>query len=115
MSEVNKKEQKRLWQKEYDQRECQKEKRRSASLALGKQKKIVNTMLRLESHTQDELLLIAQLKCNELGVNYDLFETAIKTTLAILGGSRSDQSDLTNVSISEQQANQSTAQESRAL
>ena len=109
MSELDKKEHKRLWQKEYDQRECQKEKRRSASLALGKQKKLINTMLRLESHTQDELLYIAQLKCKELGVNYDLFETALKTAIAILGGSRSIQSDLTNVSISEQQAYQSTA------
>ena len=108
MCESDKKEHKRLWQKEYDQRECQKERRRSASLALGKQKKVINTMLRLESHTQDELLHIARLKCNELGVNYDLFETALKTAIAILGA-RNVQSDLTNDSISEQRANQPTA------
>lgn len=110
--DIDRKEQRRLKSKEYEQQPHRKEKRRDESIALAKQKKIINTMLRLESHTQDELLHIAMLKCDELVMDYKLYETALKTAIAILGGSRNVQSDRTEHSISDLQTNQSFAQPS---
>jgi hypothetical protein len=114
MSEADKREQRRQWQKEYDQRDYRKEQSRIKAKNMCRQKKLISTAARFEEHTLEELLMIAMLRCRELGIDYVSNENVILAAMQLLHGAENDQSVRGNIAIPSPRANQTTAQESRA-
>jgi hypothetical protein len=83
------KQQLRERQARYDQAEERKEKRRAASSARSREHKMITTASRLTEHTLAELIIIAQMRCRESGVDYDTYRDGIEATLALLHGGSS--------------------------
>jgi hypothetical protein len=108
-SDADKKEQKRLQSKEYEQREYRKEKRRLASATHAKEQKLINTMKRLEKHTDAELMHIMMVKCEELGIDYESNEIALKIASLVLSGSRNVQKSDINIDISDKKPTSTSA------
>lgn len=113
-TDAERKEQTRLKSKEYEQREHRKEKSRHESSERCRQKKLLSTASRFSEHDLEELLVIAMLRCRELGIDYTANEHVLVTAMRLLHGPENDQSGRANSSITEPQANQTTAQETRA-
>ena len=74
-------------QAKYDQEDERKEKRRQASSMRSREKKMITTASRLTEHTLAELIIIAQLRCREEGVEYNTYKDGIEAVLALLHGS----------------------------
>ena len=109
MSEADKKEQRRQWQKEYDQRDYRKEQSRIKSKQMCRQRKLISTAARFEQHSLDELLMVAMLRCRELGIDFASNESVIITTMKLLHGPENDQSTMKDNGIPSLQANHSSA------
>ena len=86
MSDAERKEQRRLKSIEYEQREYRKEKSRRESSERCRQKKLLSTASRFSEHDLDDLLIIAMLRCRELGVDYAANENAILGVMRLLHG-----------------------------
>lgn len=106
MSEADKKEQRRQWQKEYDQRDYRKEQSRIKSKEICRQRKLISTASRFEEHTLEELLTIAMLRCRELGIDFVSNKNVIMTAMKLLHGPENDQSERGYNGIPSLQANQ---------
>ena len=89
-SEAERKTKRCAWLKEYEQRDYRKEKSRVESRERCRQKKLLSTAARFEEHSFDELLIIAMLRCQELGIDYKENENVIMTTMKLLHGSKND-------------------------
>ena len=86
MSDAERKEQRRLKSIEYEQREHRKEKSRRESSERCRQKKLLSTASRFGEHDLDDLLIIAMLRCHELGVDYASNENEILGVMRLLHG-----------------------------
>ena len=114
-TDAERKEQKRLKSVVYEQNEFRKEKKRHDSMERYRQKKMITTASRFEEHSLEDLLIISALRCRELKLDFVTHEKEILHVMRLLHGPRNDQRATAEHHIVEPQANQSTAQESRAL
>lgn len=86
LSEVEKKEKQRA----YEKLPHRLMKSRIYSAEKSHKKKIVTTSRRFEEHTIDDLLLMAAMKCQELGLDYEKNESTFRFVFDIMHATPND-------------------------
>lgn len=92
MSEADLKEQKRIQQAEYARLPHRMAKSRADSSERCRQKKIITTSRRFEEHPIGELMMMAVMKCHELGIDYSEHEPLFLRVFEIMHTTAHDQS-----------------------